>query len=936
MILNSAQKTRGEGDGLYMVRLGKTLLVILVSAFIFGLLLIPSYAATTFPDIQGHWAQREIENLASQGIVAGYPDGTFQPERPVTRAEFATLMIKAMKLTLFNPTAPSFSDVPRGMWCYQYVETAAAYKIVVGWEGCFYPNYGITHEQAAKMLVNALGKSQEAAQFANTATSFTDDAKISTWARGSVVEATRLGLILPYADGSFKPQAVTTRAEMAVFLSRFLSIYSPAPIQSTGPVLSWAQYDSREKLLTLTFDRTIAMSAVDVTKIGIQFNDQPTAYMLDSRSKVCNSSSSNVIQIKVVGLPEPVSVQRANIILYPGAVSDLNGVTNGQMFQFLQYIWYTDTTRPELNWVTYDSYVHELMLKFSEPVLKSSIDLRKFLFYRLDSDGDVWIVLEDLDGGRLVSPSGDYSNTVVIELTSSDASTLEYYLARTAVYLACSGIKDCNGNEMLPLDPRGKEGVLISEWESISGTLMLKSGSYDEDSNRLILNFNRTVDRKSIRLDRIALRFNSTSNIFRYLDEDDCEVLNTSDSSRIIIVVDEDRINEPRDVEKAWVKLLSNAVRDISGKGNDEVIMSLDVGESDNLPYLGEDGAIYDPKNNILCLSFEKSIKTIDISEVKLWTKKSSGEVKWVIPLDRCISWDYNRSRDQLHFHLSDDDAYWIEHERQVWVRLEAGAVLDYDGNRNEQQDVELKFMENTNSPVEISRAVITKYSDVLEWGSGDYITATFSEPIQVSGLSISDFRLIDKNGNAYSFGSRTSVSKTSSNALTIYLGNTCQITSDKLYRGLTLIYSGDSIYDLTGQKLAICSCQLEGYDKSGPEISSIKLKDCNSNSRIDKDDEVILNFEEPVWITGKGAEAVKIYDDEGNCVKAAFVDIDDGGDGCYTIRVKVTSDGSSLSLHNWWSNKIEIRFSQNDEDMVIIDIYGNPTPKRQKLSFWL
>lgn len=908
----------------------------MLSAFVFGLLLMPSYAATTFRDIQGHWAQREIESLASQGIVAGYPDGTFQPDRAVTRAEFATLMVKAMKLSLNNPATPSFPDVSREMWCYQYVETAAAYKIVVGWDGRFYPHYGITHEQAATMLVNALGKAQEAGQYASTATSFTDDTKISAWARGSVVEAARLGIIAPYTDGSFRPQGVTTRAEMAVFLTRFLNLYTTPPAQETGPALTSARYDSRDNLLTLTFDRTIAASSVDVTRIGIRFNDEQTAYFLDSRSKLRSSANSNVIQIDVVGLPEPASVQKAGIILYPGAVRDLNGGTNGQISQFLQYIWYTDTTRPELEWVSYDRDDHELTLKFSEPVLKNSVDLEKIQLYRLDSDGDVWIILQDLDGGWLVSPGGDYGDTVVIELTGSDAATLEYYLDRDAVYLVCSGVEDRNGIEMLPLDARDKEGIEVNESGGTGRDLVLKSGSYDEDSNRLTLNFNRSVDHDSVDLDRIALRFNSTSNSFRYLDEDDCEVLNTGDSSRIIIEVDEDRVNEPGDVEKTWVKLLSNAVKDLSGRGNEAVTMALDVGESEDLPNLEDDGAIYDPDENILYLSFEKSVKTLDISQVKLWAKKSSGEVKWVIPLDRSISWDYNRSRDQIHFHLTDDDAYWIERERQVWVRLEAGAALDYDGNRNEQQDVDLKFTDNINSAVEMSSAVITKLSDDFEWGDGDCITITFSDPIQVSGLSINDFKLVDQNGNTCGFGSRATVSKTGSYTITIYLGSNCQITPKKLYKGLTLIYSGDSIYDLGGHELGSCSCQLEGDDSTGPEIDRIRLKDNNSNNKIDMNDEIILNFEEPVWVTGTEEESARLYDDEGNYVQAAFTGIDVDEDyGSYTVRLTVTSENASLSLSRWWLNEMEIRFSQTGNDMVIIDIYGNPTPKRQSLSYW-
>ncbi|MEM9816248.1 MAG: S-layer homology domain-containing protein, partial [Cyanobacteria bacterium P01_D01_bin.6] len=62
-------------------------------------------------DIQGHWAQACIEYLVEQGIFTGYPDGTFQPEKAITRAEFAVIVSRAFELTAKRSSQP-FSDVP--------------------------------------------------------------------------------------------------------------------------------------------------------------------------------------------------------------------------------------------------------------------------------------------------------------------------------------------------------------------------------------------------------------------------------------------------------------------------------------------------------------------------------------------------------------------------------------------------------------------------------------------------------------------------------------------------------------------------------------------------------------------------------------------------------------------------------------------------------
>jgi len=74
--------------------------------------------ATTFPDIQGNWAQAFIEGLASRGIIQGFPDGTFRPNAPVTRAQFAAMIRQAFEQPLERP-ATQFSDIPANFWALE-------------------------------------------------------------------------------------------------------------------------------------------------------------------------------------------------------------------------------------------------------------------------------------------------------------------------------------------------------------------------------------------------------------------------------------------------------------------------------------------------------------------------------------------------------------------------------------------------------------------------------------------------------------------------------------------------------------------------------------------------------------------------------------------------------------------------------------------------
>ena len=78
-----------------------------------------------FSDIDGHWAAETILKWRGSGVISGYPDGTFKPDNPVTRAELAKILTLAFELDTENEI--DYTDVDSTMWHYPYIKKAASY-----------------------------------------------------------------------------------------------------------------------------------------------------------------------------------------------------------------------------------------------------------------------------------------------------------------------------------------------------------------------------------------------------------------------------------------------------------------------------------------------------------------------------------------------------------------------------------------------------------------------------------------------------------------------------------------------------------------------------------------------------------------------------------------------------------------------------------------
>lgn len=170
---------------------------------------------TAFKDTDGHWAESEIEQLVSAGVIDGFDDGTFRPDETVTRAQFIKMLVSALGLDT-DTAVKIFDDVDRSAWYSPYVTAAYSAGIAEGDGTYFYPESEITREEMSLMAARACGLS------ANSTAEFSDGDDISPWAEEAVAALTEKGMIQGFEDGTFRPKQPATRAQSAVILLRLI------------------------------------------------------------------------------------------------------------------------------------------------------------------------------------------------------------------------------------------------------------------------------------------------------------------------------------------------------------------------------------------------------------------------------------------------------------------------------------------------------------------------------------------------------------------------------------------------------------------------------------------------------------------------------------------------------------------------------------------
>ena len=176
-----------------------------------------------FKDVpNNYWAQTFIQELASRNIVKGFPDGSFRPNDPVTRAQFAALLSQAMNKPTIRSSA-TFTDVPSSYWAATAIQKAYTTGFMSGYSATtFRPNENISRVQILVSLANGLGYAPTK-PIDTTLQAYSDANTIPAYARNSVGAATENRMVVNYPNLKLlNPNQPSTRAEVAAFIYQAL------------------------------------------------------------------------------------------------------------------------------------------------------------------------------------------------------------------------------------------------------------------------------------------------------------------------------------------------------------------------------------------------------------------------------------------------------------------------------------------------------------------------------------------------------------------------------------------------------------------------------------------------------------------------------------------------------------------------------------------
>lgn len=171
--------------------------------------------AVKFTDMnQAAWAEEAVNALVGMGILSGYPDGTFLPNKSITRAEFAKIIVLASGR--YDKDAKcSFKDVKESDWFYSYVASAYELGFITGRSAdVFDPNSNITRADLCTVVYRFIKSVNSEFKTTGTA-SFTDGDKIPSYAQEAVNALYSAGVVGGMGDGKFEPLAPATRAQSA-------------------------------------------------------------------------------------------------------------------------------------------------------------------------------------------------------------------------------------------------------------------------------------------------------------------------------------------------------------------------------------------------------------------------------------------------------------------------------------------------------------------------------------------------------------------------------------------------------------------------------------------------------------------------------------------------------------------------------------------------
>ncbi|WP_171651944.1 S-layer homology domain-containing protein [Paenibacillus foliorum] len=178
-------------------------------------------AKVTFTDTSSHWGAKDIAMASRLHIIEGYLDGSFKPNASVTRAEFSVMITRAFGLTAASDSnKTSFRDIDKDNWAKSYIEILTSSGIVNGYEdGTFQPNKNISRAEMLTIISRILNLKELSK---NGSVSLFADVNSGYWAKETIEKAIGAGIIQGVSTDTFAPDHNATRAEALTLIIRSL------------------------------------------------------------------------------------------------------------------------------------------------------------------------------------------------------------------------------------------------------------------------------------------------------------------------------------------------------------------------------------------------------------------------------------------------------------------------------------------------------------------------------------------------------------------------------------------------------------------------------------------------------------------------------------------------------------------------------------------
>ena len=382
------------------------------------------FAASKFPDTVNTKYDTAAESLSSKGVIKGYPDGTFKPGDPVTRAEMCVMIVNGLglKKTTDLPML-KFSDInltDKTHWGYEYIKILSENGLISGYpDGTFKPDNNITYAEVMSIIVRGMGLESK----------MTD----KSWPNGWMNEASKQGILnnVTYSD----PNANAIRGEIAISVYNMVNAIEKQKLEeelAKKEAEKQAEKQAKENELDFGIVNTVSFSKSDTT---IKFYDDKTKYSLYSISGKSSFTESKAEDLKenCVGYQEGKNGVEVEVIYTPASFDNakvISSISN-------KVIKYKDnTTWDTANSTQVDKYKYYTMIRIEasadeddgeitfDSVKKYGFGLSSITFAKserilIDESNKVIVALKGISASDTIKKGK-------IKGSSSDTSDYEY------------------------------------------------------------------------------------------------------------------------------------------------------------------------------------------------------------------------------------------------------------------------------------------------------------------------------------------------------------------------------------------------------------------------------------------------------------------------------------------------------------------------------